>query len=419
VGHLRIVQVITSTAERYGGPQRVVRDICEGLVARGHRVSLVTTDLDGPSRLRESDVRRAFGPDVDTSVSRTIWPRSYGLAPSLVSELRARIPQADLVHVHGVYQFHTVAACALARKYSIPYVVHVHGALTPYHRSKKQRKKRPYEVLIERRNLERAGATIVMTQAEKESFAAWLPSAPTVVVPPAIDSSLSRASDVRTGVLDQLSERAERRRLITFLGRLTEKKGLNVLLDAFGRLAGSHPDAHLVIAGPDDEGLGDELTREAARLGIGDRISLVGLVTGDAKRELLSASRVVALPSEDESFGVAIAEALAVGTPVVVTKEVALADDILREGAGKVVGREGAAFATAIAGLLADDAAWSEIAARGRRFAERLFAGEAVMTRLERVYREVCDQGKAIEPTVDTRTSGRCSPAGLRAGSPT
>lgn len=385
--------MITSTAQRYGGPQRVVRDLCDGLAAQGHRVSLVTTDLDGPSRLTESDVRRAFGPGVDTSVSRTIWPRSYGFAPSLVSELRARIPRADLVHVHGIYQFHTVAACALARRHSVPYVVHVHGALTPYHRSKKSWKKRPYEYLVERRNLERAGATIVMTRAEKESFAAWLPSARAVVVPPAIDSSLFRVGDVRTGVLDQLPVRSNRRVLITFLGRLTEKKGLDVLLDAFQRLAGSHPDAHLVVAGPDDEGIGHELTQEAARLGISDRISLIGLVTGDAKRELLSASRIVALPSEDESFGVAIAEALAVGTPVIVTRDVGLADDIIRQDAGKVVARDGAAFASAMTELLTDDATWSEIAAHGRRFAQQSFAGDAVMARLERLYRDVCDRG--------------------------
>jgi len=310
-----------------------------------------------------------------------------------VSELRGRIPGADLVHVHGIYQFHTAAACLLAHRHSIPYVVQIHGALTPYHRSKKRWKKRPYEVLIERRSLKRAGAIIVMTQAEKESFAAWLPSAHTVVVPPAIDSSLFRQSDVRTGVLDTLPAGLGRRTLITFLGRLTEKKGLDVLLDAFHRLSGSHPDVQLVVAGPDDEGIGDGLTREAARLGIADRVSLTGLVTGDAKRELLSASRVVALPSEDESFGVAIAEALAVGTPVVVTREVALADDILREGAGEVVPRDGAAFATAMARLLADDTAWSEIGARGRRFAEQSFSGEAVMTRLEDVYRDVCDKG--------------------------
>jgi len=368
----------------------VVRDLCADLVRRGHRVSLVTTDLDGRSRLRESDVRRAFGPEVDASVCRTTWPRNYGFAPALVPRLRARVPRADVVHVHGVYQFHSLVACSIARRYSIPYVMHVHGALTPYHRSQKGWKKRPYEALVERRNLVRAEAVIVMTQAERESFAAWLPNARTVVVPPAIDSSLFRAGDVRTGVLDRLPEIADRRALITFLGRLTKKKRLDVLLDAFRRVAGSHPGSHLVVAGPDDEGIGEHLTKDARRLGIKGRISLIGLVTGDAKRELLRASRIVALPSEDESFAVAIAEAMAAGTPVVVTREVGLADDVLREGTGKVVARGGAEFASAIACLLSDDAAWSNMAARGRRFAEQSFTGDAVIAKLEGVYRDVC-----------------------------
>lgn len=386
---LKVIQVITSTAERYGGPQRVVRNLCEGLVARGHRISLVTTDLDGSARLQECDVQRAFGPEVDTSVSRTLWPRSYGFAPSLVSELQARLHETDLVHVHGIYQFHTVAACALARRHSVPYVVDVHGALTSYHRSKKAWKKRPYERLVERRNLECAGAAIVMTRAEKQSFTDWLPGARTMVIPPAIDSALFQRGEVHTGVLEPLPESAT---LITFLGRLTEKKRLDVLLDAFWRLQQSIHGVHLVIAGPDDEGIGSGLQREATRLGIGDRVSLIGLVTGEAKRELLSASRIVALPSEDESFGMAIAEALAVGTPVVITREVGLAEDILEEEAGRVVSRDGAAFAGAMAELLTDATTWSNMAERGRRFAQRSFTGEAVIANFESLYGDLCSQ---------------------------
>lgn len=365
----------------------MVRDLCAGLVRRGHEVALVTTDLDGPARLRPADVQQAFGPRVDTSVSRTLWPRSFGFAPSMISELQARLPRADLVHVHGIYQFHTVIGCALARRHSVPYVVHIHGALTPYHRSKKGWKKRPYEALIERRNLEHAAANIVMTRAEERSFAQWWPNARTAVVPPPIDRSLFVGGRIRTGVLDQLPQP---RRLITFLGRLTEKKGLDVLVDAFQRLSPSDPEAHLVIAGPDDEGVGKALMQQAKRLGIDNRVSLIGLVTGDAKRELLGASRVLALPSEDESFGVAVAEAMAVGTPVVVTAEVALADDILKQGAGKVAARDGSAFAAAIDSLLIDDIAWREMAARARRFAADSFTDAAVLGRIEDLYLDVC-----------------------------
>lgn len=393
MGRLKIVQVIASTAVRYGGPQQVLRDLCEALVKRGHQLSLVTTDLDRQERLGSESVGQAFGPEVDVAVARTMWPRSYGFAPRLVADLRKRIPAADLVHIHGIYQFHTVAACTLAHRYSVPYVVHIHGALTPYHRSKKRWKKVPYEALIERRNLRRAAAVITMTQAERESFSAWLPGARCVVVPPAIDSSLFAADEVAKGAREQPHSPLNGNALVTFIGRLTEKKGLDLLVDAFSRIARRHPGARLVIAGPDDEGIAQRLRRQAAGMGLADRVSLTGLVTGEAKRELLRASRIVVLPSKDESFGVAIAEALAVGVPVVVTREVALADDILDAGAGRVIPRDAAALGEAMSELLGDHAARSEMAANARRLAKESFSTEAVITKLEDVYRLVVGQG--------------------------
>ena len=362
-------------------------------MARGHELSLVTTDLDGPERLSADSVSQLFGPEVDVAVARTRWPRSYGFAPSLIADLRERIPAADIVHVHGIYQFHTVAACTLARRYSVPYVIHIHGALTPYHRSKKRRKKIPYHALIERRNLRRAAAVIAMTQAERDSFAAWLPGGRCVVVPPAIDPSLFAGNEAPKEARGRSRGASNGDALVTFIGRLTEKKGLDLLVDAFGRLAGRYPGARLVIAGPDDEGIGQKLRRQAAGMGLADRIVLPGLVAGQRKRELLQASRIVVLPSKDESFGVAIAEALAVGVPTVVTREVALAGDILDAGAGRVTARDSAAFADAMSEILGDDVARSKMAVNARRLARQSFSSEAVVSKLEEIYSAVSDRG--------------------------
>ena len=392
MARFRVVQVITSTAARYGGPQRIVRDLCDALVERGHALSLVTTDLDGPERSTADSVIRAFSPSVDVAVARTVWPRSYGFSPLLIGNLRRRLPAADVVHIHGIYQFHTVAACTLARRYSVPYVINIHGALTRYHRSKKRWKKVPYEILIERRNIEGAAAVIALTEVEREAFTAWLPGIPCFVVPPVIDASLFAAGDLTKRAKRRLPQTSMEYPLVTFIGRLTEKKGLDLLVDAFGQLLDRYPGARLVIAGPDDEGIGQQLRRQAARIGIADRVLLTGLVTGERKRELLEASQLAALPSKDESFGVAIAEALTVGVPAVVTRGVALSRDILDAEAGMVADRDSTAFADAMADLLANDRMRSEMSANAQQLATESFSREAVVTKLEKVYAAVSGQ---------------------------
>jgi glycosyltransferase involved in cell wall biosynthesis len=367
--------------------------LSQGLVEQGHTVSLVTTDLDGPLRLSANSVeKKAIGSEIDLAVARTWWPRAYGFAPRLIPELRRRIHSADLVHIHGLYKFHTVAASRLARHYSVPYVIHIHGALTQYHRSKKRWKKGPYEALIERHSIEGAAAVIAASRAEKDAFTAWMTEPRCVVVPYVIDSELFSAADSTPRNSGEFGTSFQGDPVVTFVGRLTEKKGLDVLVDAFGQLVERYPDARLVIAGPDDEGIGQRLTRQARRMGVLDQVVLPGVVTGRAKYGLLRASDLMALPSKDESFGVSIAEALAVGVPVVVTEEVALAGEVRDAGAGKVAVRDGRAFAEAMAEVLGDDRERSVMAKNARRLALR-FSSETVIATLESVYHTVTAQG--------------------------
>jgi glycosyltransferase involved in cell wall biosynthesis len=121
-----------------------------------------------------------------------------------------------------------------------------------------------------------------------------------------------------------------------FLGRIHEKKGCDLLVRSFHDLQNLSADYHLVIAGPDDYGLGARLRREAVRLGIADRISWPGMVTGTDKWSLLRAADVMVLPSHQENFGVVVAEALACGVPVLLTDKVGIWQEIVADSAGFV-----------------------------------------------------------------------------------
>ena len=103
---------------------------------------------------------------------------------------------------------------------------------------------------------------------------------------------------------------------VVFVGRITEKKGIPRLISALAIIRKSVPDARLVIAGPDDQGLVSELAKLAQPLGIVDGIALVGPVYGRQKVALYQHARVFCLPSDDENFGISVVEAMAAGTPV-------------------------------------------------------------------------------------------------------
>lgn len=389
---VRVLHVIPSVASRYGGPSRVVRDLATRLSARGHEITVVTTDLDGDERIDPATAAKDFASAEELIVLPTAWPRGYAFAPSMLRVLSEQLDRCDVLNVHGAYQFPTWAACALARRKGVPYVFHPHGMLTRYHRGKKAWKKRPYEAIIERRNLRGAEAIVVMTMLEKETFDEWMPGAPTVIVPPALDPDLEPVDgEPHPPETWGIPEWAE---TIVFLGRLTPKKGADLLLEAFVRIAPTHPRAHLVIAGPDDDGVGAALVERIADLGLGPRVSVVGMIEGETKHELLSNATMLVLPSEDESFGVSVAEALSVAVPVVITAGVGLARDVEMSGAGLVVDREAGAVAAGIDELLSRPDLRDEMGERAARMAREEFDPDHVASRLESVYRSVAATGR-------------------------
>jgi glycosyltransferase involved in cell wall biosynthesis len=174
---------------------------------------------------------------------------------------------------------------------------------------------------------------------------------------------------------------------VTFLGRLTAKKRLDLLVDAFADVAAADARAHLVVAGPDD-GAGDALRAQVETRGLRDRVSLLGLVTGARKSALLRESRAVALPSEDENFGVVVAEAMYAGTAVVVTEGVAIHHEVAAACAGLVVPPTRERLARALLTLVGDGQLATEAGRNGRAFAGSRWTWPQVAADLERMYED-------------------------------
>jgi len=128
------------------------------------------------------------------------------------------------------------------------------------------------------------------------------------------------------------------KRLILFLGRVHEKKGGDLLVNAFHRLLTEMPDpsVQLVMAGPDESSYALWLKKMADALGIGNRITWTGMLKGDLKWGAFQAAEVFILPSHQENFGISVAESLSASVPVLISNKVNIWREIEEENAGLV-----------------------------------------------------------------------------------
>jgi glycosyltransferase involved in cell wall biosynthesis len=182
--------------------------------------------------------------------------------------------------------------------------------------------------------------------------------------------------------------------LVVFLGRVTPKKGLDILAPAFARVVAAVPEAHLLVAGPDDDGHGATIRDLISRLGIQDRVTWTGLITGQAKLELLRDADAWVLPSRDENFGVAVVEALAAGAPILITDGIGIHEMIQRHDAGLVVSAEPNAIADGLTLLLRDESLCRKLGANGRQLALTEFSWDIAAKRLKLEYERIVERDR-------------------------
>lgn len=255
-------------------------------------------------------------------------PTVYRHAPALAGWLRERHWDYDAFVVHGLWQYHGLAAWRVLRGAGRPYVVFPHGMLDPWFKRAhplKHLKKWLYWPWAEYRILRDAARVVFTTDEERraarKSF--WLYRVREEIVP--------------LGIAEPPSVQPETpaRRLFLFLGRLHAKKGCDLLLEAFAAVHGANPEAVLMMAGPDG-GMEAALRARAEALGLGERVVWPGMLEGETKRAALAAAELFILPSHQENFGIAVVEALAAGTPVLVSDRVNIAPELAAAGAGAI-----------------------------------------------------------------------------------
>jgi glycosyltransferase involved in cell wall biosynthesis len=328
---MKILHLISSVHPGGGGPIEGVKQLAFVNQSQGHRIEVASLDAPDAPYLKDFHLPLyPLGPG---------WLK-YRYAPGLVPWLRENARQYDIIIVNGIWQYHSFGVWRALHGTSTPYVVFTHGMLDPWFKRTyplKHLKKALYWPWGEYRVLRDAGAVLFTCEEERrlarQSFRPYHCSEAVVNYGTAGPKG---EPDVELEAFFEKFPEVRGKRLATFLGRIHEKKGCDLLIEAFAKVLAPDAEWQLVICGPDQLGLQAALQAMAERLNISERITWAGEVRGDLKWGALRASEVFVLPSHQENFGIVVAEALACGLPVLISDQVNIWREVAQDGAGIV-----------------------------------------------------------------------------------
>jgi glycosyltransferase involved in cell wall biosynthesis len=334
---MRILHIIGSINPAAGGPTEAIRMII-GYRPPGYEAEVVTLDSPDAPYIKDFPfLVHALG-----SRKRKAW-----YSPRMVPWLEANRDRFDGVIVHGLWEF-TGLAALLTLPGHRPYMVFTHGMLDPYFKRRyilKHIKKWLYWVPVQYWVLRNADRVLFTTALERDlatqSF--WLWHWKPMVVSYGADPQLPEIQKLVPAFLETCPElrdlpsgpdRNDSPRYLLFLGRIDPKKGCDLLLKAFAAVAADHPYLHIIMAGPAAWRWRDDLQKIVDDAGLTSRVHWPGMLRGDAKWGAFAACDAFILPSHQENFGIAVAEALACGRPVLISNQVNIFPEIVADGCG-------------------------------------------------------------------------------------
>jgi len=333
---LRILHSIRSVNPHGGGPIEGVKQLASVNQAEGHKVEVLSLDNPDDAWVTQFPLRcHAMGPAKG----------SYGYSARLLPWLREHRKDYDAVVVDGLWQYNGWGVWRALHGTDTPYFVFTHGMLDPWFKRTyplKHLKKWLYWPWGDYRVLRDARAALFTCEEErllaKESF--WLYRCNERVVNFGTASPSGDSEAQKKLFTERFPETVDKHCLL-FLGRVHVKKGADLLFEAFAELIngdkGTDLDRwHLVIAGPNDHPYGNEMKELVSRLGLEKRVTWTGMLTGDVKWGAFYRADAFVLPSHQENFGIAVAEALACGIPVLISNKVNIWREIVADEAGMV-----------------------------------------------------------------------------------
>jgi glycosyltransferase involved in cell wall biosynthesis len=391
---MRILNVTQSYAPFYefGGPPVKVRALSEGLAKRQHQVTVLTADWGVEKRLAPAELvsaqRSPFGWRVEENGVQAIyvptWFRYRALSwnPATMRYCRARLQNFDVAHIFGLYDLLGATVAKACREQGIPYMIEPIGMFKPIVRNVMLKKW--YHSLVGRRMF--AGAKAVIATAEQEVAELETGGVPREKIVLRRNGVEAPATWPESGRFRKELGITGTAKIILFLGRLSSKKSPDLLLQAFASLPEQigGDTLQLVIAGPDEGGMQSQLEQMAAKIGVRERVHFPGVLLGNAKWAAYRDADVFVLPSQNENFGNTAGEAVAAGTPVIVTDQCGIAP-LLAGRAGLIVPHDATKITDAIRRILSEPELREQLKA-GSALAASQLGWEEPVREMEELY---------------------------------
>lgn len=371
---MRVGHVVSSLDRRTGGVAAAVIGLAASQARSGMDVSVVSSFNAGDQSHAAADELRAAGVTVDL-----VGPaarRFMGWHQQNSAATQALVDRVDLVHIHALWEDIQHHAMRNARRAGRPYVVSPHGMLATWSLRQRSLKKSIYMKLRLRRNLDAASAIHFTTQEEARQ-AKELALRPGSIIE-GLGLDLAEFTDLPpAGTFRDRYPQLAGKTITLFMSRIHPKKGLDLLVPAFARSGG---DA-LVIAGPEDGDYGN-IIRELVRAhGLTDRVVFTGMLHGRDRVAALADADLFVLPSYQENFGIVVPEALAAGTPAVVSDQVNFIEYLAGETFAEVVPCDADALGRTLTRWLSDPARRTQAGPAARTWTLARFDWTAIARR--------------------------------------
>jgi len=369
----------------YGGPPRSVLGLCQALGRAGADILVLTTDANGDGEIARDVVEKGEYGGIAVRYLPRAWPRVYFGARGVTAAVDRIACAMDVVHLHGCWNVFNWLVARACRRRGVPYVISPRGMLNAWSFEHSRLKKRIAYWVAEGPTLRGASALHATSEDERKEIEALGLSVPIAVIPNGIDQVDQPADPRDVAAFRQRFRLSASDVIVLYLGRLHHKKRVDLLADAVVRARAAAPTLKLLVVGSGDRQYEDELRAQFGAPVKDGAIVFAGRLEGDDRRLALASADVFGLTSESENFGLAVAEAMAAGLPVVVSRQCPW-PQIEEWDAGFWLSNDVAEIAKALASLARDPALRRRLGENGRAGVRRYLDWNGIANAMLAVY---------------------------------
>ncbi|GAA6623267.1 hormogonium polysaccharide biosynthesis glycosyltransferase HpsP [Scytonema sp. NUACC26] len=390
---MQILQIVPSISLVYGGPSQMVLGLAPALAKQGVKVTVITTDSNGDTG-QETPLDVPLNCPIEQDGYQIIYFRCspfrrYKFSLDLLRWLNKHVREYDLAHIHALFSPVSSLAATICRQQKVPYILRPLGTLDPADLQKKKLLKKIYTAILERPNIAGSAAIHFTSVQEAKVSERFGVATRDLTIP--LGAIASHWEGEGGSLLRQQFNIPTSVPLLLFMSRIDRKKGLDLLFPALEVLLAEGLNFHFVLAGgnPQDADYVEKIKYKVQNSLLRSHTTITGFVTGQLKTALLQAADLFVLPSYYENFGIAVAEAMVAGTPVLISDQVHICQEVRDSESGWVSSLDVAEIAKLLRTALQNPSECQRRGRLAREYALQNYSWDAIARQTILAYNQI------------------------------